>query len=172
MILLMVTMGKVSCRRLISFLVWGSVDLRQLHHRGVTWTGEAGSCSLTGSINSSSGLQQQCLLWNISTVTLLHIIFSLGPSLMDQSLSETMPVVWQVDKSTQGSPYLLLKFPVEMSQLQWGSFKFTGVRKLIQEKATNIGLSITNVPLECPHPFMSVELVCCCLRSYGTNNIF
>lgn len=60
--------------------------------------------SVTGDTKNISSLLQQCLLWTMSIMTLLHITFTLGPRMTDQPLSGTMTIV-VAEKSAHRGAY-------------------------------------------------------------------
>lgn len=59
--------------------------------------------SVTGDTKNISSLLQQCLLWTMSIMTLLHITFTLGPRMMDQPLSGTMTIVVAGESAHRGA---------------------------------------------------------------------
>lgn len=90
--------------------------------------------------------------------------FTLGSMLMDQPSSGTVPIVVAWGKEYIGKPTLALEVSSGKVIAQTVLSKFTRVRILTQGRAANIGESITAIPLEYPHPFMSVESLFHCQR--------
>lgn len=83
---------------------------------------------------------------------------------MDQPSSGTVPIVVAWGKEYIGKPTLALEVSSGKVIAQTVLSKFTRVRILTQGRAANIGESITAIPLEYPHPFMSVESLFHCQR--------
>ena len=98
----------------------------------------------------------------MSIMTLLPLIFTLGPRMMDQPLSGTIPIVGggagEGEEHTE-KPKLALEVSSGKVIAHTVSSKFTRMRLLTQGREADIGESITAVPLEYPQPFMSVESV-------------
>lgn len=98
----------------------------------------------------------------MSIMTLLPLIFTLGPSLMDQPLSGMIPIAVigaGEGKEHTEKPILALEVSSGTVIAPVLSSKFTRMRLLTQGRAASTGKSTPAVPLEYPHPFMSVESV-------------
>lgn len=86
---------------------------------------------------------------------------------MDQLLSGTVPVVVAGGKEYIGKQLLALEVSSGRVVAQMFSSKVTRVRILTQGRAANIVESITNVSLQYPHSFTSLESVCHCPKNLG-----
>lgn len=148
----MVTVGKVSCRLLISFLLACRVGLCQLRHRRMlVWPGKARLYSVTDDTKNLSGLQKQCLS------RLCPIPFHSGIHADGSAFIWNSANCCGMGKRVHREATLALEVSSGKVIAQTVLSKFTRVRILTQGRAANIGESITAIPLEYPHPFMSVE---------------